>query len=293
MGSHVPAGRLGVVLGARHVPDLPREPERAEDARRRDRAGDAQPGWRGRRAGTGRVTGLRPGQVGLRLSHQGARQPDPARQVHGGQARLHTFRGRGRGSAAGQEAPRRPAPVRAGRQAVRHHRRVAARRARAGPHVVGGQDPEVQPGRQRSLRQPVPRQRHLQLRPPQPAGARVRLTWPVVGRRVRSLRVRRAEPDQARRQLRLAVLRGRVRPTGQPIHGPGPHVPHVRRVTGRAHHRRRCPLLRRGPRSPAVPAADHRRHDRRAGDVLPRPPRQVAHGRGHTVREHLDHQHRW
>ncbi len=96
-----------------------------------------------------------------------------------------------------------------GRLPLREHRRRPAAEPRAGPQLDQRQDPADDHRRQGRAGQPV-RHPRLQRRAPQPAGPRLGLRRPALVRRVRQLQVRRAQPDRARQELRLADVRGQL-----------------------------------------------------------------------------------
>ena len=111
----------------------------------------------------------------------------------------------------GVEPQRRAARVRPGRDAVREHRRRRRHRLRAQDHgSLGGKILRMTPTGRSARRQPV-RQPGVELRPPQRPGARLGRPRPDVGHRARPEHPRRAQPDPAGPQLRLARGRGRRR----------------------------------------------------------------------------------
>jgi pyrroloquinoline quinone biosynthesis protein E len=110
-------------------------------------------------------------------------------------------------------------------------------------------------------RQPL-RQPRLQPRPPQSAGARLRPQRAAVGGRVRLHPVRRTEPDQARRQLWLAHLRGHL--LGRRDDQPEEDLDHLRGLAQRHRHRRQRHLHGRAAR-PTPLAHLHRGRHRERG----------------------------
>ena len=105
------------------------------------------------------------------------------------------------------------------------------------------QDPAGDHGRQTGAGQPVPRFARVEPRPPQRPGHGVGRGRTHVRQRVRPGHLGRAQPDQARRELRLADGRGQGRP-GR-LHRPAGAVAHRRRLTERDRRRPRRRRLRR------------------------------------------------
>ena len=128
---------------------------------------------------------------------------------------------------------RRPDRVRPRRQALRHGRRRGRHLQRPGPRFAERQDPAHEPRRLGAGGQPVQGLARVVARPPQPAGHRLGLQGPPVGRRVRPEHLRRGQPDPEGQELRLARRRGPRRHPGRQVREPQALLAHLRRIAQR------------------------------------------------------------
>ncbi len=242
VGHRVPARRLRAGHRARQRPGLP------------DRQGQGRRGRSGRGGTATARRGCSESRCRRRTSGtSGCSSTPPPATTTASSARRSRTAGSGKvrpiltGIPKAGQPRRRSDDLRAGRLAVRLDRRGRAARARPGHGLARRQDPADRPGRQAGRGQPRPVVADLDLGSPQRAGPRLRPRGQPVGLRVRPGHLGRAQPDQARLQLRLA--RGRGQGQRQPgLHRPAGAVAHRRRLPLRAGVRRRPALPRRAAR---------------------------------------------
>ena len=207
MGPGVPARRRRAGLRAGPGPDAADRPPAAVDAGRDGRRG----GRRRARAGCSASRCRRTSRPTARSS-----SPTPSRPTTGssGSVRPQTHGRTAQRSRSWSPASPRPGSTTAARSPSARTAcstsgpATPATRARAGPGRSQRQDPADDARRHAGAGQPVRLRRSGRLRPPQRAGPRLGPAPAAVGERVRAEHLRRAQPDHARAQLRLAEVEG-------------------------------------------------------------------------------------